>query len=168
MGLKAPPSQRHEVQILTSRFQFSGQLETVGPVDNFVNDPARHNLSLYDVHIAPLTPGSPLQGILRPYVVIRKSRIVFLHFTSAETRASISTYPRRELLVIYMPMAVCRGHLHVPTEARLGDFLDVIPGSLLPVTEARIFPLVEMPAPFPVEAEMVLIGRSHVLFYHTA
>jgi hypothetical protein len=168
MGLKAPPSQRHDIQILTNHFQFSGQLETVGPPGNFINDPSRHSLSLYDVRTAPLTPGSPLKGIFRPHVVVRKSHIVLLYFASAETRASISTYPRRELLMIYTPVAVCRGYFHVPTEARLRDFLDVIPGSLLPVTEARIFPFVEFSASFPVEAELVLVGHSHVLLYHTA
>jgi len=168
MGLGAPPTQRHKVQILTAHFQFSGQLETVGPVENFINDPARESLSLYDVHLAPLTPGSPLKAISRPHIVILKPQIVLFYLVSAETRASIRTFARRELLVAYTPVAVCRGYFHMPAEANARDFLGVVAGDLLPVTEAHIFPFTKLPILFTTEAELVMLGRSHVLFYHTA
>ena len=168
MVLEAPPIQRHEVQLLTAHFQFSGHIETVGPVDNFINDPTRDDFSLYDVRLASLTPGSPLKTFSRPHVVVRKPHIVFLYFTSAETRASIHTLARRELLVAYTPIAVCRGYFHMPTEANVRDFLGVVPGDLLPVTEAHIFPLAELPAPFPAEASLVMASRAHLHCYHTA
>jgi hypothetical protein len=168
MGLQALPTQRHDVQILTSHFQFSGQLETVGPVGNFINDPSRDSLSFYDVHLSPLTPGSPLKGIARPHVVILRSQIVLLYLIPEEARASVGLFPRREPLMVYTPLAVCRGDFPVPTEAKLGDFLATISGELLPVLDARIFPFVELSAPFTLEAELLLIGRSHLLFYHAA
>ena len=168
MVFEAPPVQRHEVQILSTHFQFSGQIEAVGAVDNFINDPTRDNLSLYDVRLASLAPGSPLKTISRPHVVVRKPHVVLLYFVSAETRASIHTLVRRELLVAYTPIAVCRGYFHMPAEASMRDFLGVVPGDLLPITEAHIFPLVELPAPFPAEAGLVLVSRHHLHFYHTA
>lgn len=168
MELEGPRVQRHDVQILTTRFQFSGQVETVGPVANFIDDPTRDNLSLYDTHLAPLTPGTPLKAISRPHVVVRKSQIVLLYFTSAEIRASIRTLTRRELLVAYTPVAVCRGYFHMPTEADVRDFLSIIRGNLLPVTEPLIFPLRELPAPFPTKADLMMVGSPHLQFYHTA
>jgi hypothetical protein len=168
MELEGPRVQRHDVQILTTRFQFSGQVETVGPVANFINDPTRDNLSLYDTHLASLTPGTPLKAISRPHVVVRKSQIVLLYFTSAETRAAIRTLARRELLVAYTPLVVCRGYFHMSSEADVRDFLSLVRGDFLPITEAHIFPLVELPEPFPAEAELVMAGRSHLHFYHTA
>jgi hypothetical protein len=72
------------------------------------------------------------------------------------------------MMMIYTPIAVCRGYLPMPAEARIGDFLGVVPGELLPVIDARIFPFVELPAPFPLEADLMLMGRSHWLFYHPA
>jgi len=168
MELEGPRVQRHDVQILTTRFQFSGQVETVGPVANFIDDPTRDNLSLYDTRLASLTPGTPLKAISRPHVVVRKSQIVLLYFTSAEIRASIRTLARRELLVAYTPLAVCRGYFHMPSEADVRDFLSLVRGDLLPITQAHIFPLVELPEPFPAEAEQVMVGRSHLHFYHTA
>lgn len=166
MGLQAPPTYRHEVQILTTHFQLSGQLETVGAVDNFINDSTRDSLALYDVRLAPLTPGSPLKPLFRPHVVVRKPEIVFLYLTSAETRASIHTLARHELLVAYTSVAVCRGYFHMPAEANVNNFLGVTPGDLLPVTQTHVFPLIELPDPFPVEADLLLAGRTHLQFYH--
>jgi hypothetical protein len=168
MGLQAIPSQRHAVQVLTTTFQFNGQLETIGPVGNFINDPGRESIALHDVSLAPLTPGSPLRGIVRPQIVLRRDKIVLLYLASEEARASISTFPRRELLMIYTPNAVCRGCFHVPAEANFRDFLDVMTMPLLPLAEVRVFPFVELPAPFSLEPELLLIGRQHVMFYHAA
>jgi hypothetical protein len=70
--------------------------------------------------------------------------------------------------MIYTPIAVCRGHFPMPSEAKIGDFLGVVPGDLLPIVDAHIFPFVELSAPFVREAELLLIGRSHLLFYHPA
>ncbi len=166
MGLQAPPSQRHDVQVLTTHFQFSGQLETVGPLGTYINDPARESLSLYDVHISPLTPGSPLKGLARPHVVILRSQIMIMLLASEKSRESITTFARREMLTIYTPIAVCRGRFPLPAEARISDFLGVIPGDLLTLMDVQTFPFVNLPTPFPTQAEMLLIGRSAMLFYH--
>jgi len=168
MALEGPPIQRHEVHILTAHFQFSGQIETVGPVDNFINDPTRDSLSLYDVRLASLRPGSPLKALSRPHVVVCKPHVTFFYFASPDVRASIHTLARRELLVAYTPVAVCRGYFHMPAEANIRDFLGVVPGELLPVTDAHLFPLVEFPIPFPTEAGLVMVGRAQLQFYHTA
>jgi hypothetical protein len=170
MGIEgmALPVQRHEVHILTASFQFSGQLEVVGALLNFINDLNRDSFSLYDANLTPLTPGSPLKGIFRPHVVVRRPYIAFLYFASAETRASLKLLARHELLVAYTPIAVCRGRFHMSSEANLRDFLDVSQGSLLAVTEARLFPLVEFPAPFPLDAELLMMGRAQLQSYHPA
>jgi hypothetical protein len=167
MGIQAPPSQRHDCHVLTTHFQFSGQLETVGPVGNYINDPSRISLSFYDVRLSPITPGR-MKGIARPHVVIMKPQIVFLYLASEEGRASIRLFARHELLMLYTPICVCRGSVPMPTEARIGDFLHVMPGDLLPILDADIFPLIEFPAPFPTQPEMVLLGRSRLTFYHPA
>jgi hypothetical protein len=168
MVFGALPSNQHPVQILTTNFQFTGQLETVGDVTTYINDSTRQSLSLHDAYLTPLTPGSPVRGLNRPHIIVLRPQTVFLYFTSAETRASIRKMPKRELLVAYTPIAVCRGYFHTTAEARLRDFTDVIQEPLIPVSEARIFPLIEFPAPFPTEVDLLLIGLSQLQSYHPA
>lgn len=160
------PTQRHGVLILTANFQYGGQLEAVGPAFEFINAAARDSLSLYDAHLTPLTPGSPMRGLSRPHVVVRRQQVIFLYFEDAETRASVRRLARSESLVVYTPVAVCRGRFHMSAESRLDNFLDSVQDRLLPISEARIFPLLELPAPFPAEADIILIGRDQVLSYH--
>jgi hypothetical protein len=162
------PTARHEVQILTTNFQFSGQLETLGDLSTYINDSIRQSLSLHDAYLTPLTPGSPMRGLNRPHVVVLRPQTVFLYFTSAKTRESIRKLPKKELLVAYTPIAVCRGYFHMTAEARLRDFIDVTHEPLIPVSEARIFPLVELPAAFPTEVDMILVGLSQLQSYHPA
>jgi len=166
MVLEAPPVHRHEVYIVTPRFQINGQLETVGTTFTFINDAKRESLPLYEVTITPLRANGPLASFTRPHIILRRSEIVLLYFTSAETRSEIHTLRRRELLVVYTPPAVCRGYFHMADEAQLSDFIEDTVGTLLPITEVQIFSLDEFPTSFPAEAELLLIGRSYLEFYH--
>ena len=166
--IAGPPVNHYDVQIITPGSQVGGQLETVGPVFNFINDPRHQSFSLLDARLTPLTPGTPLQVVVRAQVTLRKPRIVLLHFTSAEARASIRPLVRRELLVAHTPLAVCRGGFHMSAESSVHEFLDITPGDLLPVTEADIFPLINLPHPFPAENDMLLIGRDFIQLYHPA
>jgi hypothetical protein len=158
--------ERHDVQILTPQFQINGQLEVVGAVLNFIDDPTRTSLSLHDVHLTSLTPNSPLSDLSRSQVTLLKSQIVLLHFTEAETRASIRPLVHRELLVAYTPVAVCRGYFHMPAEAGVDAFLDVTQGNLLPITEVQVYPLVALSTPFSLQADLLLVGRSYLQLYH--
>jgi hypothetical protein len=168
MVFGALPTAYHDVQILTTHFQFSGRLETLGDVSTYINDSTRQSLSLSDAYLTPLTPGSPVKGFNRPHVVVLRPQTVFLYFTSAETRAAIRKLPKRELLVAYTPLAVCRGYFHMTAEARLRDFTDVIQEALIPVSEARIFPLIEFPTHFPTEVDLLMVGLSQLESYHPA
>ncbi len=168
MDLRPPPIHRHPVRILTADFLFIGLLETVGPADTYINDPSRDSLSLHEAQVYPVRPGTPLASMQRPYVVVLRSNIILMYFDDADTRRSISMLTRKELLVSYTPVAVCRGYFHMPAEAKLGDFLGVVPTILLPVTETSIFPLVDMHGKFPTQSDLVLMGKQYINFYHTA
>jgi hypothetical protein len=134
---------------------------------NFVNDPRRDSFSIQNAQMAPLMPGAPLGSSSRPQIVIRRPQIVLQYFTAAETRASIRTLVKKEMLVAYTPVAVCRGYFHMSAEAKLHDFLDSTSGNLLVVSDVRIFPLVDLSLPFPAEAEKLLIGQSQIIAYHS-
>ena len=168
MVLQTPPIRNLDVSILTPRYQITGQIETVGTPFIFINDEKRASLSLHDVNLAPLAGRGPLQSFSRPRIILRRSEIVLLYFASEETRASIQTLRRSELLVAYTPVAVCRARFHMADEANVHDFLEDIASILLPITDAQIFPLSDLPAPFPAEPDLLLLGRSHLEFYHPA
>jgi len=168
MVFGALPTEHHEVQVLTTSFQFSGQLETIGALLGYINDANRDSFSLSDAYLTPLTPGAPMKGISRPQLTIRRPQIAFLYFASPESRAAVRMLVQKHALVVYTPVAVCRGYVHMPAEARLRDFMDVVTDEMFTISEARIFPLIELPAPFPLEADLLFVGRFQVQCYHPA
>lgn len=163
-----PQKLQHRVQILTLSFHFTGYLETVGPPTEFLDAEHRDGLVLYDARLAPLTPGGMVKGLSQPQVTIRRREIVLLHLADAESQATIRTLPRRELLIAYTPLAVVRGAFHLPTEAAMTDFLSTTPGELLPVRDVLLFLLSPPPLTFPDRADLMLVGRRHIQFYHRA
>jgi len=166
MPLEGPPVKRLEVSIFTDQFQFSGELEVTGQPLRFINDTRRQSLSLHNAQLQPLTPGVPLNGFSVDSVVVRRHQIIALYFHSDEVRSSIRTLRRTELLVAYTPVCVCRARFHMADEANINDFLEDTRASLMPITEAKIFPLTEFPAPFPMEPDLLLIGKDHLQCYH--
>ena len=169
MGLSAfekPPTKRRDVHVMSTDFQFTGQMEVLGNIVNFLNDARRDSISLYDAHLTPLTPGSPMKGLSRDHVVVRRPSLVFVYFDDKEVRDDIQPLIGKALLVAYTPVAVCRGYFHMSAEANVRDFLDVSQGDMLVVTEAMVFPLVEFPAPFPEKADKLFICRKQILSYH--
>jgi hypothetical protein len=101
-------------------------------------------------------------------IVVQRSQVAFLYFGSSETRDSIRLLTREEPLVAYTPVAVCRGNFHITAEARVKDFVETVAGYFIPVTDAQIFPLVELPAPFPLKVDLLMLGRGQIQTYHSA
>jgi hypothetical protein len=166
MVMEGPPVRRFDVLVLTPYFQASGKLETVGDALQFINDPARHSLSLHDAMLTPIAPDSTVSSLQRPHVYVRKLQIAMMCFTSPEGQEAIRTLARRELLAAYTPVAVFQGYFHMGAEARLEDFLDLSPAEMIPVSEAHVFPLVGLPEPLPEGQGLLLLGRGQLQFFH--
>jgi hypothetical protein len=163
--LAGPPIHRHAVQILTPSFQFSGELEVVGNLVDFLNDAVRDALILHQAQITPLVRGGAMKDMARPQVSLRKQEVVFLYLTEPEVRAEVRLMARKEPLIIYTSLAVLRGELHLPAEVRANDFLAATSGIFIPVTSARLFMLTDL-SPFPDACDFLLLGRRCIRFYH--
>jgi len=168
MGMEGPPVKRFPVHVLTTHFQASGELETIGDAIQHINDVARNSLTLHNVQLTPVARGASLKTIQCPFVYLRKPQLVLLGFTTPEAKEAIRTLARRDLLGAYTPVAICRGYFHMPAESRLDDFMDVQAGELLPVSDATVFPLVALPEPFPAKFELLFLAKSHIQFFHEA
>jgi hypothetical protein len=169
MELHGPPVRRHPVQVLTPSIQCDGQLEIVGNPIDFLNDSTRDALILHEASLGSIPPTGPVKGLSRSRVSVRKQEVVFLHFAEPEAILSqIRLLTREELMIAYTPLAILRGAFHLPAEISLNDFLATLPNSFLPITQASLFMLAELPSPFPQRCELLVIGRPHIWLYHTA
>lgn len=164
--MKGPAITQTDVQIVTPTLQFAGKFEFFGPPLVYLNDDARDGVVLRDVQIGALNPSSPFKGLNRPQATVRRSEIALLHLIDPEVQAKASLLKRTERLVTYTPVAILQGDYHLPVESQVEDFLSTTTGYFLPITDARVFPLVSLPMPFPQHCDLLLVPRRFIQMYH--
>lgn len=163
---RRPPTQTYSVQVLTPSYQFAGNLEVIGSLIEFLNDSSRDGLVLTDVHIAPLTPGGTLKDLARSSITVRRDEIVFISFP--DLQPEVRTLQRKEYYIAYTPVAVVKCAFHLLAETITTDFVTSMTGDLLPISEVHVFLFTPSRLPFQDRADLMLIGKRHIQFYHSA
>jgi hypothetical protein len=69
-------------------------------------------------------------------------------------------------VIAYTPHAVLRGNFHRGAETRLGDMFDTLQGTFFAMTEVSIFFTTELSAPFPKQADLLIVNHFYVNLYH--
>lgn len=164
--MEGPPIRQHDVQILTLSFQISGKLEVIGTFVQFLNDPVRDALIIREAQVLPLIPGGSLRPMAHPQLSLRKPEVVFLYLTEQAGRDEVRLLARKETLIAYAPLAILRGAFSMSAEARPSDFLAVMSADFVIVSDASLYMLADLPAPFPKECPLLLAGRQYIQLYH--
>jgi hypothetical protein len=163
---RGPAIQQTEALIVTPTLQLAGRFEFFGTPLVYLNDDARDGIVLRDTRVGALDPGAPFKSLNRPQVTVRRSEIVLLYLIDPEIKAKASLLKREERLVTYTPLAILQGNFHMPVESQVEDFLSTTTGEFLPMTEARVFPLVTLPMDFPEHCDMLMMSRHFIQIYH--
>jgi hypothetical protein len=158
--------QRYDVQVVGRMFQFVGQMEPIGRTMDYFNDETRSTFLLYDAKISPVTPGSPLAGIARSEIAVGDSELGLVYFLDPEYRQKVDVMKTSDRVIAYTPHAVLRGNFHRAAETRLMGLFDMMQGSFLAMTDVSVFPLTALPAPFPRQADLLIVNRFFINLYH--
>jgi hypothetical protein len=158
--------ERYDVQILGHQFQYEGQLEPIGQALDFLNSGDRTTYPLYDVTPHPIVPSGPLKGVTRPEITVSGSELGLVFFCDADYRQRIPRLRNTEGVIAYTPHVVLRGNFHRGAEARLRDLLDTIQGTFLVMSDVSVFPIARLPAPFPQQADLLIVNRQFISLYH--
>jgi hypothetical protein len=89
-----------------------------------------------------------------------------IFFLDLDYRQQVPVLKSFDRVIAYTPHAVLRGNFHRGAETRLGDVLDDLQGTFFVMTEVNIFPTSELPAPFPKQADVLIVNQSYVNLYH--
>ena len=161
-----PSLERHDCQMLGREFQYVGKLEPVGIIIDYLNDLDRITYPLFDVQVHRLIPGGSFPGVTRPEITVARSEVGLLYLPDPEYRSKIQVIKNSERVIVYTPHVVCRGNFHLGAETRLRDLLSLMTGVFLVMTDASVFPLSTLPAPFPQKADLLILNRDYVTAYH--
>ena len=155
----------YPVQVLTPAYLIQGILEPIGPIINYLNDVNRQYIPFLDATVNSLTPG-PLGKVTRPQLIIPKTDLVAMYLDDANAQASVQHMKRVERYIAYLPSLVCRGEFHLGTDTRWQDILSLLVADFFGVTAVTAFPLVTLPGPFPQQADLLILNRTHVRMLH--
>jgi hypothetical protein len=158
--------ERYDVQALGRKFQFTGKLEPVGQLLDYLNTATRTTFPMYDVTALPISSGSLLKGVTRPEITVSASELGLVYFLDAEYRQRVQVLKSFDSAIAYTPHAVLRGKFHRGAETRLRDLFDMMQGSFLAMTDVSIFPTVDLPAPFVQQADLLIVNRFYIDLYH--
>ncbi|MBN1954778.1 MAG: hypothetical protein JW900_06985 [Anaerolineae bacterium] len=165
--MEGPPVNRFQIHVLTLSFQATGQIDVIGNLADFLTDPARDALILSQANLSSIPPGGPIRSMTRPEISIRKPEVSFAYFPEQEAQNQVRLLARTEELVLYTPLAILRGSVHMTAEARINDFLATTKTAYIPITQARLFMLIDLPFPFPQECALLLLNQQYVQLFHT-
>ncbi len=155
---------RYPVKVITPSFLIHAQIEPVGSLLDFLNDTNRATVPLFDATLYDLN--GRFKPVTRPMVIFPKPDIYGLCVEDAKARENIRLLKRVEKMIMHVPHLICRGQVHLGTETRPADILDMLVGQFIALTEASLFPLVQLPAEFPHQAEMILTHKDAVRVYY--
>jgi hypothetical protein len=91
-----------------------------------------------------------------------------LSFSTEATLDEFRDPPRKEVLILNLPLAIVRGNVPFLSEARLGNFLDFWKGIFFPVTDAQIHYLAHSQAAPPARTRLIYVHRAAIQSYAAA
>jgi hypothetical protein len=157
---------RYPVQVITTQYVFTGEVEPFGPLVLWLNDTSREAISLYGVQGAALDAGRAVETLARDELLLLKHDIVAIDLPSPEARQTVSLMPRSEKVVIYTARFVFSGAYSLSAETRLPEMLDTLKGDFFPLLSAQLHPLSPPRVPVFRASEMVILNRRQLSAYH--
>ncbi len=161
------PIQHHHVGIANDLQWIDGELESLGSPHNFINQDGLDVLTVTNALVAPWTfTGLPSSRVTP--IILRRDNVQFLIFNDEEGLADFRDPPRKETLILNLPLAIVRGGVPYLSEARLANFLDFWKGTFFPVTDAQIHYLARSQAQQPAHARIIYVNRAAIQSYSEA
>lgn len=158
------PVQEHPVHVANDLQWISGNLETLGNPNNYVNQEGQDIMTVNEAEVAPWTfTGLPTSQV--PKVMLRRSNILFLIFPGEDTLEQFRPAPRTASLILNLPLVIVRGHAPLMSEAKMENFLDFWKGDFIPVSNASLYYLAEAPISLPHSTELLYLNTHLIQSY---
>jgi hypothetical protein len=160
-------SQRlYRVECYTPTLRIEGKLEPMGDFVNAFNDPRRGYLPIHEATVTALSAGNPLGSISVPTFTLNKKEAVMVAVMDKADYEGIRLLSNTAWMTVYTETYAIRAEFHMGGEMRERDLLDAVTNDFVPVTKARLFPLLPSRVASPPTWEFAVLNRVHVIGYH--
>jgi hypothetical protein len=154
------------IRIYTPAYVLIGQSESTNAFLGWLNNPNKQTLDLFEVQGLSLDPNATLVNFSQPMVTFPKGQIEAIDLVSLEAQASIQLPSRTELAVLYTDRFVVQANMHPSGDMPVSNIFNVVGGDFLPVSDARLYPLVPTRKLPTDHAQVLIVNKHSVNFYH--
>jgi hypothetical protein len=154
------------IRAYTPAYVLLGQSESTNAFLGWLNNPNKQTLDLSEVQGFCLDPIATLVDFSQPTTTLPKKQVVAIDLVSPEAQASVQLASRAELAVLYTDRFVIQANMHPSGDMPLGNIFNVVGGDFIPVSDARLYPLVPTRKLPSDSARVLVINKQSINFYH--
>lgn len=155
-----------EVSILTPAYLLTGQVEEASAFLGWLNNKDKNALDLHHAESVLLDPNTSVPATAAPLVTLDKQQIIAINMISPQAQRSIKVSGRTELAVFYTPRFIIQANLHPTGDMPINRIPDVVKSNFVPVTQAKLHPLLPTRKLPSFEAAVMILNWRHIDFYH--
>ena len=155
----------YPVKIYTATHEIKGIHTPIGNLLTAINNEGVC-LEVTEATFTPLAPGAALRPIQVPQVIVNQDEILFIAFGEEDVAEGLTMLKRVERVIAYTASFVLRGDLHLGAEDQVNDLLDTLRGRFQPLTEAKVFPVIETQVSVTADHTLVLLNTTNIQLYH--
>jgi hypothetical protein len=154
------------IRVYTPAYVLIGQSESTNAFLGWLNNPNKQTLDLFEVQGLSLDPNATLVNFSQPSATFPKRQVVAIDLVSPEAHASVQLTPRAELAVLYTDRFIIQANMHPSGDMPLSNLFNVIGGDFIPVSDARLYPLVPTRKLPTDSARVLIVNKQSINFYH--
>ncbi len=154
------------IRVYTQAYVLTGQSESSNAFLGWLNNPNKQTLDLMEAEGLCLDPNANLASITQSLVTLPKRQIVAVDLVSPEAQASVQVSSRAEQAVLYTERFVIQGNIHPAGDMPLRNVFNVVGGDFLPLSDARLYPVIPTRTLASDYAHLLIINKFFVSFYH--
>jgi hypothetical protein len=166
MDIMGPPRRQWSAEVFTDEFIIKGQLEPLGQLVDFLNDPRQDCLPVTEAVFNPMEPDNPLNPLAIPEIILSKQKILFISLLTRADREAIPMLPNKQPIIAYTRRFVLRAVFRLGGDMRIRDVFDAFTATFLPVQDASLFPLFTPKIPLAKTHPLLLVNKRHILTYY--
>jgi hypothetical protein len=155
-----------KIRVLTPAYLLTGEVEEHNAFLGWLNNKDKNALTLQNCESLVLDPNASLPATAAELVTLDKSQVVGIELVSPEAQSSINVSERAELAIIYTARFLIQANLHPRGDMPISKIPDVIQSAFVPITKAKLHPLLPTRKLPSLEAEIMILNWRHIDFYH--
>lgn len=164
MGMPAIQRRRFQVEVLTDTYLATGELEPIGPLMLYLNDPARLTLILRGVALTAIDPANLTGTVKMDELQVFKKRVVAIRLPDATTRNTLPLMPKREMFRIITQHYAIQATFACGPDTPIYELFESINGDWAPCIDAHVHPLQHVKHPVFQVAPALALNKNFVLF----